>query len=117
MEIVDVIDIGADFGREELGIESRRFGSRSAVQPSPVREGERFSFLRLLLGDGLRLRVCFHLWDECFVSCNNVGSNFVGGGALRNWLWGRVFFQAFDFFLEFLDQLAELAYFIRTGGV
>jgi len=57
MEIVNVIEIGADFGREELGIESRCFGPRNAVQPSPLREGERFSFLRLLLGDGLRLRV------------------------------------------------------------
>ena len=62
MEVVDVIDIGADFGRNELGIESRRFGPRGAVQPSPVRECERFSFLRFVGRGSLQLRV-FHLWD------------------------------------------------------
>ena len=45
---------------------------------------------------GLRLRDHFHFWDQCFVRYNNIGSNLVGGCALRSWLRVRVFFEAFE---------------------
>src|SRR5436189_3944274 len=117
IEIIDVVHVCANLRSEELTVESRRFRPRSAVQPGPVSEGERFSFLRFLGRGGSRLRGCFHLWDECFVRYNIIGSHFLAGGTFRNWLQVRVFFQALDFCLEFLDQLAELAHFVRTGSI
>src|SRR5207244_8457119 len=99
MEVVNVIDISSNLGCKKLAVESWRFRSRSAIQPGPVRKGERFGSLRLLGSCGaLRLGV-FHLWDQCFVRYSKAGSNFARGGTLRSWLRCRVFFQAFDFCL------------------
>src|SRR5947208_924331 len=77
-EVTDVIDVSADFGCKELGIESWRFRPWSAIQPGPIREGERFGFLRLLGRCGLRLRTFLCFLDQCLVRSNNFW------GSLRN---------------------------------
>src|SRR5215470_905400 len=53
-EVIDVVDIGPDFGREELAVKGGCLGPRITVQPSEVGKGEGLSFGGLLLSGCLR---------------------------------------------------------------
>ena len=52
IEVIGVIRVGANFGREELGIEWNFFDATVAVQPAEVGKGERCGLLvGILLGE------------------------------------------------------------------
>src|SRR5579872_3895670 len=39
-KVINIVNIGANFGREKFGIEGRRFGARISVKPCPIGERE-----------------------------------------------------------------------------
>ena len=40
IEVVNVVDVGADFGSEKRGIEGGRLGASVAIEPGPVGKGK-----------------------------------------------------------------------------
>src|SRR6185369_13754682 len=104
VEVVDVIDVGPNFRREELAVKRRSFGSGCPVQPGPVSESEWLGFGRLGWRSLLRDVGCYGFLAEALALLHGRGGIVSIGVCLRFQL-GFQFLDARTHLLKFKEYL------------